>query len=219
MRIKFKSAWIITAATFTACLLGYLNIDAGTQVPVHWNVHDQVDRTATPLAALLPIPLVQLAILTIFALLNYIEPRKENLKKSAKAISVTATATVAFLALVELVIIFEALGYSFMKGHYILVAVGLLLAVLGNYMSKIRSGFFVGIRTPWTLSNDKVWQKTHRLGGRLFVATGILMALFALTLPSVMALKLTLATVLVTALVPIAYSWWAWRTEKTTENQ
>ncbi|WP_262689572.1 SdpI family protein [Kordiimonas aestuarii] len=218
MQIKFKSAWVITAITFAVCLAGYLHIDASTQIPVHWNIDGEVDRTASPLAALLPVPLIQVAVLITFTLLKYFEPRKENLKKSAKAIGATATVTVVFLALIELGILLEALGYRVIEGNYIMVGVGLLLAVLGNYMSKIRSGFFIGIRTPWTLSNDKVWHKTHRVGSRLFVAAGILITLCSLFLPNVLALQVTVTAVFVSTLVPVVYSWWAWRIEKTSNE-
>ena len=218
MQIKFKSAWAIAALTFIAGIAGVALLGTDTQVPIHWTLDGEVDRTTSPLGALMLVPGIQLFILLIFSLLKYFEPRKENLQKSAKAIAATATAITSFMAMIETGLLLEAFGYHVFAGNYILVGLGVFLAILGNYMSKLRSGFFVGIRTPWTLSSETVWQKTHRLGGRLFVAAGILIALSALLLPPVISLKLMIGIVLITALLPVLYSWYAWRIEKNTQN-
>jgi uncharacterized membrane protein len=219
MQTRFKAAWAITAVTLALGLWGYLSLDSATQVPVHWNIEGEVDRTSSPLVALLSIPLLQIFIIGVFSALRFIEPRRENLQKSGKAIAATATATAGFLGLVELGLFLQAHGIDVMAGNYLLFAMGLFFAVLGNYLSKLRSGFFMGIRTPWTLTSDYVWNRTHRLAGRLFVVAGILMAVIALLLPSVIALKLMIGIMLVAALVPIGYSWWLWRAEKNSSHK
>ena len=218
MQIKLKAATIITVLTACAAVLACLLLDPAAQVPVHWNIEGQVDRTASPFGALLPPAFLQLLMLAIFASLRFIEPRKANLEKSGKAISATATAIIAFMGLLEAAIIAQAFGYNVMSGNAVMVATGLLLVVVGNYLSKLRSGFFMGIRTPWTLSSEQVWHKTHRLGSRLFVLAGMLTVLFALFLTSVMALKLMMGIILLTALVPVAYSWWLWREERSNKS-
>lgn len=218
MQIKLKTAAIITGLTAALALGAYLTLDPATEVPVHWNAAGDVDRTASPLGAFLPPLLLQILSLGIFASLRFIEPRKANLEKSAKAISATTTALVAFLAALEAALIAQAFGYNVMSANVILAATGLLLVVVGNYLPKLRSGFFMGIRTPWTLSSDHVWHKTHRLGSRLFVLGGVLIVLFSLTLTSVMALTLMMGMITIIALVPIAYSWWLWRGEKANKS-
>ena len=214
MQIKLKAASIITAVTVGAAVLACLMLDPATEVPVHWNIHGEVDRITTPLSALMPPALLQLLMLLIFASLRFIEPRKANLEKSSKAINASATAIIAFMGLLEGALIAQAFGYNVMSGNAILVATGLLLVVVGNYLPKLRSGFFMGIRTPWTLSSEQVWHKTHRLGSRLFVLGGLTIALLSLVLSSVMALTLMMGIVSIMVLVPVAYSWWLWRTEK-----
>ena len=84
---------------------------------------------------------------------------------------------------------------------------GLLLAIIGNYSSKVRKNFFVGIRTPWTLANDEVWERTHRFGGRLFVVGGLLICIAGLAGQS----DWLLPMVLLLALVPCAYSYLVYR--------
>ncbi|WP_081786449.1 SdpI family protein [Kordiimonas gwangyangensis] len=72
----------------------------------------------------------------------------------------------------------------------------------------------MGIRTPWTLSSEQVWHKTHRLGSRLFVLGGLAIAILSLVLTSVMALTLMMGIITIMVLVPVTYSWWLWRAEK-----
>ncbi|WP_020400789.1 SdpI family protein [Kordiimonas gwangyangensis] len=214
MQIKLKAASIMTAATMGAAVLACLALDPATEVPVHWNIHGEVDGTATPLGALLPLAGLQLLMLAVFACLRFIEPRKANLEKSGKAISATATAIIGFMGLLEAALIAQAFGYDVMSSNAILIATGLLLAVVGNYLPKLRSGFFMGIRTPWTLSSEQVWHKTHRLGSRLFVLGGLAIAILSLVLTSVMALTLMMGIITIMVLVPVTYSWWLWRAEK-----
>lgn len=214
MQIKLKAASIITAATAAAAVFACLVLDPATEVPMHWNIHGEVDGTASPLGALMPPALAQLLILAIFASLRFIEPRKANLEKSGKAISATATAIVAFMGLLEAALIAQAFGYNVMSGNAIMIATGLLLVVVGNYLPKLRSGFFMGIRTPWTLSSEQVWHKTHRLGSRLFVLGGLAIVILSLVLTSVMALTMMMGIITIMVLVPAVYSWWLWRAEK-----
>ena len=73
-----------------------------------------------------------------------------------------------------------ALGYRVNINTMVGMALGLLFVVLGNVMGKIRPNWFVGVRTPWTLSSKKSWTKTHRLAGWLFIAMGLLAAAWGL---------------------------------------
>ncbi|MEJ2036936.1 MAG: SdpI family protein [Maritimibacter sp.] len=85
--------------------------------------------------------------------------------------------------------------------------------MIGNAMPKSRPGFFVGIRTPWTLSDTDNWVATHRLAGRLMMLTGL-----AIFLAGVLSLRpealiiVGSVCVLITVALPVAYSWWMWRT-------
>ncbi|WP_417457805.1 SdpI family protein [Kordiimonas sp.] len=210
---KFKLAWGVTAATLVASVIGYMTLGDVTEIPVHWNMEGEVDGTASPLMALGFMPVMQVVIIFLFSMLSFIEPRKANIENSAKAISATVTATVVLLSAVQAGIIFEAHGIHVMNATAITVALGLLLAVVGNYLSKLRSSFFVGFRTPWTLSSDVVWQKTHRLAGKLFVAAGMTSIVAALLAPADIALKTMMCMIVIATLVPAVYSWAVWRQE------
>jgi uncharacterized membrane protein len=81
---------------------------------------------------------------------------------------------------VALLTLLAAGGVALGLDRIIHTAVGLLLIVLGNFMSKFTRNFFIGIRTPWTLASEEVWFRTHRLGGRLFVVAGLILVLTGL---------------------------------------
>ena len=89
-----------------------------------------------------------------------------------------------------------------------MLAVGALLMVLGNYMGKLRKNFFIGIRTPWTLASDAVWERTHRLAGWLFVAAGLVMVASVLIGAPIW---LPLGAIAAATLLPVAYSLWIYR--------
>ncbi|MNY48937.1 Immunity protein SdpI [compost metagenome] len=92
----------------------------------------------------------------------------------------------------------------------LMIGLGLLFVVLGNYLPKVRSNFFIGIRTPWTLSSEEVWYQTHRLGGKLMVAAGILVILAA-WLPQPQQLAVLLGAIGFSSLYPILFSYRLYR--------
>ena len=89
----------------------------------------------------------------------------------------------------------------------------ILFIVLGNVLPRARPNWFVGIRTPWTLSSDRVWERTHRLGGRVLVVGGIVVALAGL-LSSRLAFWTLMATVATLSVGAMAYSYLLWRSER-----
>ena len=92
------------------------------------------------------------------------------------------------------------------------VLIGALIVVLGAFMGKVRPNWFIGIRTPWTLSSRRSWQRTHRLGGLLYVAGGFAMVISALGSPRG-AIAAILLGVLVPSAIAVVYSWWVWRSD------
>ncbi|GAB2539581.1 SdpI family protein [Spirosoma aerophilum] len=92
--------------------------------------------------------------------------------------------------------------------------VGFLFAGLGNYLTTVKPNWFVGIRTPWTLANETVWRKTHRLAGRLMVAGGLASMVLAFVLPSAYLISCILGLAGLVAIIPTVYSYIFFRQEK-----
>jgi uncharacterized membrane protein len=126
---------------------------------------------------LLLLPLIALGIYVLLLVLPRVDPRREHYARFQGAWTVLRTVIVAVFAGVYGVVVLWVKGVHVDTFVVVGLMIGLLFMVLGNYMGKLRSTWFVGIRTPWTLSSEESWNKTHRLGGRLFFVFGLALAI------------------------------------------
>jgi len=147
------------------------------QVPIHWNFKGEVDNWGSRAVGAFLIPGVIAGMYLLFLFLPYLDPKKDRYKQFRKVYHFFKAFLILFMAFIYFLTGFSALGYDVKVGVWIPVLVGLLFILMGNYMSKIKSNWFIGIRTPWTLSSEEVWNKTHRAGGKVFIVAGILMAI------------------------------------------
>lgn len=209
-----KLGWIIFALTsiFSAYVIGAS--PSGIEIPVHWNIDGEPDRYGSVYEAMLVGPAVMLLILTVMSVLKYIEPRQENLKKSDTARGWIALATVLLMLIITAANYFIIQGYEVPMVRVVFSGIGFMFMILGNFFQKIRSNFFLGLRTPWTLSSDEVWRQTHRLAGRLFMVVGAVLVPIAWVF-SEDGLTYTMAFLVIPAtLIPVIYSWWLWKKEQ-----
>jgi uncharacterized membrane protein len=179
--------------------------------PIHWNAAGEVDGYGSPLLAALLTPAIATAIVVLTPLLPRIDPRGERYVAFAGTYQRFMGAIVLFLTAVQLITLGYALGLPVPVASAIFVGTGLLLALIGNELARVQPNYFVGIRTPWTLADPEVWRRTHRVGGRAFVALGALIALTPLLLPAPAVAAVILAGVLGLVVFLFAYSYWAWR--------
>jgi uncharacterized membrane protein len=158
-------------------------------------------------------PLLFIALpIALFLLIPRIEPRRDHLWSSAKAYGAIWMALVLGGLVAHTAFVLRATDRSIdLSENLIELVFPLLLIVTGNYLSKVRSNFFVGIRTPWTLSSDIAWRKTHRVGGRVLILLGLALIPLAFFLESAANLWVTRAAVVGTALLLVIYSYFAWR--------
>ncbi|WP_198674467.1 SdpI family protein [Idiomarina tyrosinivorans] len=178
------------------------------QMPTHWNIDGQIDgRMAKPLGAFL-LPLCALLTLIIFELIVRFSPKGYRVDAFTHVVGIIQNVTIAFLLVIYLTQILIALGYNISMERVVLLGVAGLFLLLGNYMGKLRMNFFIGIRTPWTLANEEVWNRTHRIGGWSFVAGGIAILIAALVSAPIAWL---VAIIIATSLVPVAYSFWLYK--------
>lgn len=179
--------------------------------PIHWNAAGEVDGYGSPLLAALLTPAIATAIVLLTPLLPRIDPRGERYVAFQDTYQRFMGAIVLFLTAVQLVTLGYALGLPVPVATTITVGAGLLLALIGNELARVQPNFFVGIRTPWTLADPEVWRRTHRVGGRAFVALGALIALAPLLLPAPAVAAVVLTGALGLVAFVFAYSYWAWR--------
>jgi len=212
--LNFKYAWYLAALTTFAGIIATLLVDPGTVVSIHWNSAGAADGFAPAHIAFFIIPLAQVITLLVFSALKYLEPRQENLEASIKAVKAMAIGVTGILVLAQSMIIGSAFGIPIVGPKVTIGGIGLLIAVMGNYFGKLKSSFFIGIRTPWTLSSETVWRKTHRLGGRLFMLAGIILLVATPFVHMETLTLLIMFTVVPATVISIVYSYILWRQER-----
>ncbi len=145
------------------------------QMASHWNEAGQVDGTISRFWGAFMMPLVVLGMLAFFLVIPNIDPLKANIAKFRGQFNTFITLIVAFMTYIHILTTAWNLGYDqFNMGTAMMPALGLVFIFAGIMMRKAKRNFFIGIRTPWTLSSDHVWDETHRLGAVLFIGSGII---------------------------------------------
>ena len=145
------------------------------QMASHWNESDQVDGYMPKFWGVFLMPLVTLGMLALFLVIPSIDPLKANIATFRETFNTFITLIIAFMLYMHGLTLAWSLGYqSFKMSMAMLPFMGVLFIFIGTLMRKAKRNFFIGIRTPWTLSSDRVWDETHRLGAILFMASGVL---------------------------------------------
>ena len=188
-------------------------IPDSAQLPIHWGLDGTPDGFAPKGVALAGLPLLILGIGLLLAFVPRVDPRAENLARSATAYRAVAFAAIAFLVGIHGVTVAAALGMTVNMPVAVGLGIGMLFVVIGNYLGKTRSSWTFGIRTPWTLSSEQSWDRTHRLGGYLFMGLGALI-IGASALAPELSMWAMLAGTGVVAVVLVVYSYMVWRDDR-----
>ncbi len=183
---------------------------APDRMPMHWNIHGEVDRYGGRFEGMLVLPLIALAVYLVLLFLPRIDPGRMNYANMAGAYAVIRSMIVAFLGAIYLMVQTIARGGRVELLNVLPFGLGVLFLVLGNVMGKLRPNWFVGIRTPWTLSSAESWNRTHRAGGWVFVALGIVTMTVALV-GGRAALPTSVALLILSTLGLAIYSYRVWR--------
>lgn len=145
------------------------------QMASHWNANDQVDGYLPKFWGTFLMPMVALGLLALFLVIPSIDPLKTNIAKFRGAFNTFIALIVAFLLYMHGLTLAWSIGYQGFKiSMAMLPFMGVLFIFAGYMLKQAKRNWFIGIRTPWTLSSDRVWDETHRLGSILFMASGAL---------------------------------------------
>lgn len=175
------------------------------QMASHWNANDEVDGYMSKFWGVWMVPLMTLGMFGIFLLVPVIDPLKANIAKFRSVFNLFILLITAFMLYVHGLTLAWNLGYEFRMSSAMLPFMGVLFIFIGYMLRQAKRNWFIGIRTPWTLSSDTVWDKTHQLGSVLFMASGVLAFLGAL-FGGTIAMYLTLIPMLGSALFVVIYS-------------
>lgn len=197
---------------FTIAASFYFYANFPDRVPMHWNFNGQVDGWGSKITGAFVLPIVILVMYIMFLLIPYLDPKKDRYEQFVKVYHLFKDYIIAFMVLVYFITGLAGLGYNMPVGLIIPIGVGILLILIGNYMAKIKMNWFMGIRTPWTLSSEEVWNKTHRMGGKIFILGGILIILSGIA-PLSWRLPIFILTMILLLFGTIGYSYWVYRQE------
>jgi len=169
-----KSKLIILATIFVSFAIGFW---AYPQMPEmvasHWNEGGQVNDHMPKFWGIFLMPIITLAMLLLFIIIPKIDPMKANIEKFRGYYNAFIASIVLFLFYIYLLTIAWNLGYRFNMAYFLVPALSALFYCSGILIEKTKRNWFIGIKTPWTISSDIVWEKTHKLGGKLFKAVAL----------------------------------------------
>ncbi len=147
------------------------------RIASHWNIQGQVDGYISKFWGLFLMPVISVGLFLLFILIPKIDPLKQNIEKFRKYFDGFVVLIISFLFYLYLLTIFWNLGIRFNMTQFLVPAFAVLFYYCGILVENAKRNWFIGIRTPWTLSSEKVWDKTHRLGGKLFKICGLIILL------------------------------------------
>ena len=208
-----KTIIITTLVTLLPILLGIILWEKlPDSIATHWGADGQANGWSNKAFAVFGLPCI-LAVTHLFSVcITLNDPKRKNIHKKP------LTLTFWIVPIVSLVTsgftYAAALGSDMDISLIISILVGVLFIILGNYMPKLQQNYTVGIKLPWTLNSTENWNRTHRLGGKLFIAGGVLIAVSGFLSPlfgETAGLIILITITLVCVVIPMGYSFWLFR--------
>jgi uncharacterized membrane protein len=178
-------------------------------IPIHYNADGYADGYSAKSFALISNICITVATYLMLTFIPVIDPFRKKIEKRYNVILVVRDIIIAFISVLFITNILTANDKSTLPNHFG-IGLGLLFILLGNYLPKMPQNFFIGIRSPWTLTSEVIWAKTHRIGGVLFVIAGVIFVITTV-------LKIKLSVVMPFVLIPLIvytafiYPYWLFR--------
>ncbi len=215
-----RTAWLLSSVAIIVMIAisvyGASAIPEDAMVARHWNFAGEVDGYSPRNHVLIAMPALAAVISIIYGAVPYIDPRKRNIAASKGLLIVSWIGVLALLAVTHGWVVLSAArsdSGSAPPPHIVLYSVSALLIVIGNFVAKSRSNFFLGVRTPWTLSSEHAWAVANRAGGWMLVLTGVVAAAAGYFLDLRTGMLTLVAGAVAAAVVSVAVSYVAWRSD------
>ncbi len=174
MKKLIKELPLLIIALIPIIYLNFIWNQLPQKVPMHWNINGEIDRYGNKIELYWISLLLPLSVLLMMNIIPLIDP-KNKIQKMGKKYKNLKLFLVIFMSGLSLIIILTAKNKALIKPSYIFIMLSFLIICFGNYMKTIKPNYFIGIRTPWTLENPKVWKITHQKASKLWFLGGILM--------------------------------------------
>ncbi|MCK9351864.1 MAG: SdpI family protein [Candidatus Paceibacterota bacterium] len=213
-----QTSWLITAITSLSLSIGwYFYPILPENIASHWGLDGNVNGYMSKIWGLFFVPVLMIFISLLLFWLPKIDPLKKNIELFRKQYNAVIAGIAVFLFYIHMLTIFWNTGYRFDMGKMIIPAIAILWFMLGAALPKMKQNWFMGIRTPWTLENERVWDETHKLAGKLFQYSAAF-ALFGLLFPPYSFLFLIIPIAL-SALTSVIYSYYLFKKYDTNKRE
>jgi uncharacterized membrane protein len=198
-----KGLWVFSALVGMSAFFVYPYLP--DLIPTHWGISGQIDAYSDKSMVFL-ISFLPLALMALFTVIPRIDPKKKSYQLHGKAYEIVVISMIFFMSALYFITTAVALGYNLPVDTFVKLGVALLFIIMGNVLGQVRHNYFFGIRTPWTLANEVVWRKTHRVGAYGFVIAGIF-ALFSAFLKGMLSFILMFIPLMVLVFYLFIYSY------------
>ncbi len=182
-------------------------------VATHWNISGQADAYSPKSLGVFSIPLLSLGLLVLFTIIPTIDPLRENIAQFKQTYQWFITVIIGFLFYLYMLVLLWNLGYQLNMSQWLMPAFAVLFYFMGELISKAKQNWFIGIRTPWTLSSESVWEKTHKQVSILFKILAVVTFL-GVVFPAI-AFWLFIIPVVVITVYSFVYSYIVYKHEHT----
>lgn len=207
MKIKNKGLFVIFLLSLILSVGAFPFLDR--QIPIHWGANGQIDGYGSKFWVFLE-PALILFLWFLMDWLKKIDPKRSFYSMFDREYRQFKMALCLFLFAVQIFTLAAALGIQLKIEQWIPFLVGIFFTFIGNMMPKIKPNYFLGIKTPWTIANDTVWFKTHRLAGKIWFFGGLIMAL-SVFLPDYFYVAAIITVIVILVVVPMLYSYLIYR--------
>jgi uncharacterized membrane protein len=201
-----------------ASAVAWASLPADAEIPIHWNISGQVDGTTSKAVGLLLTPALAVGMTALLAVVPFLDPRREHMRQSMRTYTIVSSSVIVFIGLVHLAIVWAALGNQLDIARLMGVGAAAMFAVIGLVIGNTRSNWFLGVRTPWTLSSERSWERTHRLAGRLFLAAAAVMLIASAVGTPELVFYAVIGSVLLVTVIVVVYSYLVWRDDPDREG-
>jgi uncharacterized membrane protein len=174
-------------------------------VATHFDINNEVNGTMGK-SSLIILLIVLGFVPLILRIARYIDPKRAKYEQFSKAFEMSRFGIAILMGAVGWMTVAYNLGAAIVMSKTVMVIVGLFFVLMGNYLTQVRPNYMFGIRTPWTLANEEIWRKTHRMAGPLMMIGGVV-SLVSVFFSGAVGMIVFLAAILVSALIPAVYSY------------
>ena len=180
------------------------------QIASHWSIEGVADGYFSKFWGLFLVPIISVGLFLLFAVIPRVDPLQNNIKDFIKYYWSFIVLFLGYMLYIELIIVVWNLGFTYNMFQALSPAMGVLFFSIGIVIGKAKQNWFMGIRTPWTLSSEVVWDKTHKLGGKVFMISG-LVSILGFFFEGYFALLLIMAPIMVGSIFLVIYSYFEYQ--------